>query len=539
VENTQVGPFLIQKKLGNNRRQRVYQARQIEQNRPVALKFISVPKKIEWSAALAKINLEVTELQKLKHPGLVRVLGAGVEEKQIFFATELVEGESLATILSRRGKLPPDLAIEYGRQIAEALTYLHQQELIHAKLTPEKILITPDHQVKICDVRLNRSRRRRWDSTRLRELDLAAYLAPEQFTTGATAKSDLYSLGVILYEMVTGKLPHELNSLGNMAKFKQRATPPSITSQWLDCPIWLDKIVHQMLQPNPKKQPHTAKSVGLALEEMRKMDVSRKSSVAQMAGSFNPLNAGLDKSEAEKLLNKKPLRKKKQVPLFQSLAFLLTCFLVVIGLLVFLLWPQGIAKQMQRMEQLVNSDKVDQWTSARARLKEITGVPGPHSARANELYHLVQRKLLIHRIESGFASRLQSANVQAFNQGYRLQEESQTLAAIQAYQGLIDSIPPDDPEVFIAEEAADRRDQLISQFVFPDQQEDLLQWIALFQDSESARDWYLAGLLLPRLIIEFSGQPEQQAVVAAAREALENCRERVDNLKSVVNRQPD
>lgn len=534
MENTQVGPFLIQKKLGNNRRQRVYQARQIEQNRQVALKFISVPKKIEWNAALAKINLEVTELQKLKHPGLVRVLGAGVEDRQIFFAMELVEGESLAAILSRRGKLPPDLAIEYGRQIAEALSYLHERELIHAKLTPEKILITPDHRVKICDVRLNRSRRRRWDSHRLKELDLAAYLAPEQFSSGATAKSDLYSLGILLYEMVTGKLPQTLDSLGKMAKFKQQAQPPSMTRQWLDCPIWLDKIVQQMLQPNPKKRPHSAKSVGLALEEMRKMDISRKSTVAQMAGSFNPLNAGVDKSEAEKLLNKKPPQKKKQPPPFQSLAFLLTSFLVVIGLLVFLLWPQGIAKQMQRMEQLVSSDKVDQWTSARARLKEIAAIPGPHAARANELYLTVQRKLLIHRIESGFASRLQSPNVQAFNQGFRLQEQAQPLAAMQAYQSLIDSIPSEDAEIFIAAEAAARRDQLISQFVFPDQEQDLLKWIAMFNDSESASDWQLATLLLPRLIIALSGQPERQTVVDAGRNALDNCRERLVSPASEV-----
>ncbi len=220
MENTKVGPFLIIKKLGTNRRQRVYHARQTEQQRDVALKFIAIPPDVEWAKALVKIDLEVKELQKLDHPNLVKVYGAGVHEERIFFGSELIDGESLSSILSRRGKITPDLVVEYGRQIADLLRYLHHHELIHSKLTPDKLLITSDHKVMIADLRLNRSRRRRWDSRRHRELDIAAYMAPEQFTEGATAKSDFYSLGVILFEMLTGKLPYEPDTMGRMTKMK-------------------------------------------------------------------------------------------------------------------------------------------------------------------------------------------------------------------------------------------------------------------------------------------------------------------------------
>jgi serine/threonine protein kinase len=253
VENTQVGPFLIIKKLGTNRRQRVYHARQTEQNRDVALKFISLPPEVEWSKALGKIELEVGELQKLKHPNLVKVYGAGVHDEEIFFANELIDGESLSAILSRRGKITPDLVVEYGRQIADVLRYLHHRELIHSKLNPEKILITPDHKVKIADLRLNRSRRRRWDSRRHRELDIAAYMAPEQFTDGATHKSDLYSLGVILFEMLTGKLPYEPDTMGRMTRMKMNAPVPSAATHVMNCPIWLDKIITQMRAAEPSQ----------------------------------------------------------------------------------------------------------------------------------------------------------------------------------------------------------------------------------------------------------------------------------------------
>lgn len=527
MENTQVGPFLILKKLGTNRRQRVYRAKQVEQNRDVALKFISIPGNTNWSSALEKIDLEVTELQKLRHPNLVRIFGAGVHEQQIFFATELVEGESLAALLSRRSKLAPDLAIEYGRQIADALGFIHDKDLIHAKLTPDKILITSDHKVKIADLRLNRAKRRRWDSSRLRELDLAAYMAPEQFTEGATAKSDIYALGVIVYEMVTGKLPYELDNMGRMAKTKMSAPPPSITRQWLDCPIWLDKIVIQMLQPNPKKRPHSAKSVFLAFEEIKKMDTSRKSTAAQMASGFNPLNAGIDKTEAKRLLNRKSGKKKSKTPLFQTVPFLFTSLLAVLALITYLLWPPGVAKQMEKYQTMVNSDQVDQWTTARNGLREIAKKESPYSLQANELYHLVQRKLMLNRVERGFSSRMQSENVQTFTQAYNLQQDDQLLAALNLYQQLVDSIPDDHSEIFIAQESAERLKVLLEEINIPQDPQQLAEWIKQFESAESASELKIAAQLLSRLIVQIAGDPKYEELVGESQVLLDQSREKL------------
>ena len=264
MENTHVGPFLIIKKLGRSRRQRVYHARQTEQERDVALKFVSISPNVEWVEALDKIQREVNQLQKLKHKNLVEIYGAGVsDDNKIFFAIELVEGESLASVLSRRGKLTIDLVVEYGQQIAWALRYLHSLDLIHSKLTPEKILVTSDNQVKVSDLRLNRSNRRRWDATKQRELDMAAYMAPEQFSVGASQKSDFYSLGVILFEMLTGKLPYPLDTMSRMRQEKLNAPVPSVATHLLNCPVWLDKIVSQMLSPDPEKRPHSAHAISI------------------------------------------------------------------------------------------------------------------------------------------------------------------------------------------------------------------------------------------------------------------------------------
>ena len=174
MENTRVGPFQIIQKLGANRRHNVYRAIQVHQKREVALKFIRLPPSVDKAKAISRIRRETKILKKLEHPNLVRVYGAGVEGSNIFFALELVRGESLSTILMRREKLAWDLVVEYAKQIALMLEYVHSHEIIHLKLTPDKILISEDGTVRVTDLRLNRSRKRRWDESSRKALDVAA-----------------------------------------------------------------------------------------------------------------------------------------------------------------------------------------------------------------------------------------------------------------------------------------------------------------------------------------------------------------------------
>lgn len=335
LEQKQVGPFLILRRLGN-KRQRVFEASQTEQNRKVALKFISLPPDVSREHALKKIQKEVRYLQRLSHPHLTQFYGAGIDGEQVFFAMELVEGEPLSAILSRRGRIAWDLAVEYALQLADVLDYLHSRELLHSKLTPEKILISHG-EVKLTDLRMNRARRRRWDAKKREELEVAAYLAPEQLLgEGATIQSDLYSLGAILYEMITGKMPYPPESLERMARRKRQQTvqPPSQLA--VDSPIWLDKVIQTLMNPDPRQRYLSAAAARMALAEIQKIDANQTSTVAQMAGGFNALTAGADKSEARRLLGKqeplseKQLEKKRQK---EAIPFYMQTWLLVIGLI--------------------------------------------------------------------------------------------------------------------------------------------------------------------------------------------------------------
>lgn len=527
VENTQVGPFLVLKKLGTNRRQRVYHARQTEQNRDVALKFISIPPDVEWTTALEKIELEVKELQKLKHPNLVKVYGAGVHEDQIFFATELVEGENLAAILSRRGKITPDLVVEYGRQLAEVLLYLHERELVHSKLMPEKILITPDHQVKVADLRLNRSKRRRWDSGRHRELDIAAYMAPEQFTEGATNKSDFYSLGVIVYEMLAGRLPYEPDTMGRMTNMKMNAPVPSVAAHVMDCPFWMDKIVTQMLQPNPRQRPHSARAIVLAFEEIRKLATNRKAAVDQMTGGFNALNAGADKTEARRLLGKKNRKNVPESSIFQSVPFMIVSLFAIVAVLAFMLWPPSTKQRMAQIRNLLESPNTKDWSEARVLLKPIVDGQGTYASEAEALYFLARRKSLVQRAERGVSNRLQSESEQIFGQAVTFQKEGRDPEAIELFQQLVNTVSSTDDERHIYVESLERLEVLKNKTVVATDLELLHQQIETTQSAETVAELNAAKDLLGKVILKFAGETGYGEVVERANRSLEAVKRRL------------
>ena len=461
VENTQVGPFQILRKLGAHRRHNVYHARQVEQDRDVAIKFITLPPDVDRAAALDKINREVQVLRHLSHPRLIRMYGAGVEDDKIFFAYELVDGETLASLLARRGRLAPDQVMEYARQIAELLDYLHDQEIIHSKLTTEKILIQFDGQVRVADLRLNRSKKRRWDAGRKNQLEIAAYMAPEQFTEhGATTKSDFYALGVIMFEMLTGRLPHEPDTLQRMAQKKKHLAAPSVTQFAMNCPVWLDKFVSQLLSADPKMRPHSAQAIVMALDEIKKIDLTRITAAEEMTRGFNPLTAGRDKTEAKKVLGVKE-EKPDGLPIYQRSIFLIAALAVIFGIFAWALMPTSSKSLYQSAEVLMESDNHRDWQRARALLKRIMerGPSDDYSQQATDLYYKSRRRSLLNRAESGLVG-LESINLRRFITAYNKEKQGETEEAVGIYRTLVETIDPGGDQRHIHIEAKERLESL-------------------------------------------------------------------------------
>ena len=527
MENTQVGPFLIFERLGTSRRQKVFRARQIEQNIDVAIKFIGMPDEAIRARAIDKIQLEIERLKALRHPNLVRTLGAGVEGEQVFFASELIKCESLAKILSRRGKLAADLVVDYGKQTAELLHYLHGQDLLHGKLTPDKLLITRDGLVKVSDMRLNRSKRKKLNSKR--SLDDIAYMAPEQFQEGSTAKSDIYSLGVVLFEMLTGKLPYPPETLGKLAKRKMSAKPPSVLSLSMDCPVWLDQLVAKMISPDPRSRPHSARAVILALDELKKIERTKKASVAQVSGAFNPLTLGSDKSEANRILGKANSDDTRP-SFFQSSGFLVGGLALIMAILIFAMIPTSSKKLMSNAQALMDSKNPTDWLVARDDLKQVIarGEDGKYFEAAEQLYFESRRRSLVVQAEKGKKFALQSFASQQFLDAVRMQENGELSGAIESFQELVDSVEVDGDERHIHWEADQRLKQLKEELA--NRSTALQHSIQAAQAAKSADELEKSILELKRLVSEAAEAENLQELVAIANQTVQSSQKRLDEL---------
>lgn len=531
MENTQVGPFRILKRLGTSRRQQVFHARQEAQDRDVVLKFINLPPSIEWTKALDKIERETNELRKIRHDNLVRMYGVGVheEESKIFFATELVEGEALSAILARRGKLAPDLVVEYGHQIAEALKYIHNREIIHSKLTPDKIIVTPDHKIKISDLRLNRAKKRRWDATRKRDLEIAAYMAPEQFDEGATQKSDFYSLGVILFELLTGKLPYEPDTIGRMAKTKREVEAPSVAKQVMNCPIWLDKIVTQMVQPDPRQRPHSARAITFAFEEIKKIDATRKSAASQVAGSFNPLNAGVDKTAARKALGKKTVREvHDDTPFYQKTPFMVAALVAMLAVIVYFATPQSDAAFIDDVKVQVASRDPGQWREAAANIKkrfgeEIETGEGEFAEIATSLYFECKEKGLEVISRSGVAPgarNFYTGNIKSYIDAFQKFLAGEHAFAKSEFERLVREVDPEGDERHVYSAAAKQLQQLSGILSLPEDPMTLQAMIDEYANEDNALKLMQGEKVLTRITKQFGRNPKYTKICKSAADQL-------------------
>jgi serine/threonine-protein kinase len=192
----------------------------------------------------------------------VAVYDSGAEAGRPFIVMELVDGQTLADELARRKRLPPQEAADIAATVAAALAHAHEAGLVHRDVKPANVLIGAGGEIKIADFGIAAAA---GDRTRLTEvgtvLGTASYLAPEQ-AAGAEAgpPADVYALGAMLYEMLTGAPPYPATNLAELAEKRRLPIPPP-SSVEPDVPPWLDAIVLACLTPQPAARPSAAELV--------------------------------------------------------------------------------------------------------------------------------------------------------------------------------------------------------------------------------------------------------------------------------------
>jgi len=245
--------------LGRGGMGEVYRADDLRLGQPVALKFLPETLKLD-AGRLAQFHNEARTARQVSHPNVCRVYDIGEAEGLLFLTMEYVDGEDLSSLLRRIGRLPEDKAVEIARQICAGLAAAHERGVIHRDLKPANIMLDGHGKVRVMDFSLAAT------GSVTGIAGTPAYMAPEQFAGGnVTAKSDIYALGLVLYELFTGKRAYEAKSIADLVALHSSgpvATPTSLVKN-LDGAI--ERAILRCLDPDPAKRPASALAVAASL----------------------------------------------------------------------------------------------------------------------------------------------------------------------------------------------------------------------------------------------------------------------------------
>ncbi len=373
-----LGKWIIERELGRGGMGAVYLGREETSGELAALKVLS-PELSQEPGFLERFAREISAVSALDHPNIVKFFEAGESERRHFYAMEYVQGEDFEVILSRFGRLAWREVLDIAMQIAPALKHAHDRGIVHRDLKPHNLMRGDSGQVKLTDFGIAKVFASRQLTRAGGIVGTADYLSPEQaLGKPATKRSDLYSLGVVLYRMLTGWVPFQGNSTAELLHkhVYGRFDPPS--KRVVEIPPELDELVCRLLEKHPDKRPADALVLQRELEFIQKKCQRRGQPTQAFAGDErttveNGQTDGPVASPGHATLMARMMREELErqqrggaLSQFLNRPKILAClFLLVVGLILWSFWPHAPLGDPEELfskgQTLLQSDDPAKW----------------------------------------------------------------------------------------------------------------------------------------------------------------------------------
>jgi len=271
-----IGPWQLVRLLSESDLARVYLARPADAADDQPATYVIKVLRREWWRDPQAIEMQRRAAwigRKVSHPHLLPVLSANVQQAPFYFVTPYIPGSALATVLGQGQRLPLPVSLWIVRQVAEALSALHESaHMIHADVKPSNIIVSPDGHSTLIDLGFahTSSESQHWSSRPV--VGTLSYIAPEVVTSSIAAEvsSDLYSLGVTLYELITGGLPFEANAPDELVRMHRESKPSCVRHAVPQLPKPVASLVHRLLAKDPLRRPTSAATI---VEELMRLEI--------------------------------------------------------------------------------------------------------------------------------------------------------------------------------------------------------------------------------------------------------------------------
>ena len=248
----------------------VFRAESPDINGPVAVKLLH-PTIAHDENIVDRFQREIVIMERLNHPHIVRIYGGGLIGGQHFYAMQLLNYGTLKDRLHKYGPLPWLQTAAFASQIASALQHAHNHGIIHRDLKASNLFFGEDGQLILGDFGIARDTHEADVTADGITVGTYAYMSPEQICADKdiTGQADLYSLGCVIYEMLTGKPPFLGANFAQIWDQHLHAQPKGLREQCVDCPEWLENLVMKLLEKEPHKRPFNARAVqGLIKDQL-------------------------------------------------------------------------------------------------------------------------------------------------------------------------------------------------------------------------------------------------------------------------------